>query len=122
MNVRILRLKNGDDIICDMEKDGDTYYINSPMLIWMENNGKVPKLCMDHWLPIQVVEDNAVTLTENDILTTMLPNSSLLEYYINTIDEMNSVLRAKEEADKMSDDDIIDTLLALQEGFGSTLH
>ena len=44
MNVKILRLKNGDDIICDLEKDGDTYYINAPMTIWMDGPTNVPKL------------------------------------------------------------------------------
>ena len=122
MNVKILRLKNGDDIICDMEYDDGVYYCNMPMSIWMEHNSKMPKLCMDHWLPVQVIEDNAVTLLEDDILCTMLPNNQLTEYYMNQIDEFNSVLRAKEEADKMSDDEIIDTIMALQEGSGATFH
>ena len=51
-SVFFFRLKNGDDIICDMEQDDGTYFVNSPMIIWMENNGNKPKLCMDHWLPI----------------------------------------------------------------------
>lgn len=122
MNVRILRLQNGDDIICDMERDGDKYYINHPMNIWMENNGKMPKLCMDYWLPIQVIQDTSVTLKENDVLTTMIPNSELLEYYLNTIDEMNSVLRAKEIANQMTDEEVIEAIFAIQEQSGSTIH
>lgn len=122
MNVRILRLKTGDDIICDMERDGDSYYINHPMNIWMENNGKMPKLCMDYWLPIQVIEDTSVTLKEEDVLTTMIPNSELLEYYLNTIDEMNSVLRAKEIANEMTDEEVIEAIFAIQEQSGSTIH
>ena len=38
------------------------------------------------------------------------------------IEEFNSVLRAKEEADNMSDQEIIDTIIAMQEGSGSTFH
>lgn len=122
MNIHILRLQNGDDIICDMEREGDTYYINNPMSIWMEHTGKMPKLCMDYWLPLQVIQDNSATLRIEDVLTTLIPNEQLTEYYLNTIDEMNSVLRAKEEADNMSDEEIIDTIMALQEGSGATFH
>lgn len=122
MNIKILRLKNGDDIICDMERDGDLYFINNPMEIWMEGNGKVPKLCMDHWFPLQVIVDNASTLSKDDVLLTLIPNEQLTEYYTNQIDELNSVLHTKDMADKMSDEELIDTIMAIQEGSGSTFH
>lgn len=122
MNVKILRLKNGDDIICDLEKDGDTYYINAPMTIWMDGPTNVPKLCMDHWLPLPVIKDNFVTLKSEDIMTEFYPNEQLEEYYTHTIDQLNSVLRTKEMADQMNNDDLLETILAMEEGSGSTFH
>ena len=122
MTIKILRLKSGDDIICEVDSNPDVYYVNSPMVVWMENNGKVPKLCMDHWLPVQVIDDNSVVLRTEDVLTEFYPNEQLTEYYINTIKEFNSVLDAKEKADNMSDEEIIETIMALQEGTGSTFH
>lgn len=122
MSIRILRLKTGDDIIAEIDGNSDVYYVNSPMLIWMDQNQKTPKLCMDHWLPVQVVEENSVVLRTEDVLTEFYPNEQLEEYYINTVKEFNSVLDAKEMADRMSDEELIDTILAMQEGSGSTFH
>ena len=122
MSIRILRLKTGDDIIAEIDCNSDVYYVNSPMVIWMDQNQKTPKLCMDHWLPVQVIDDNSVVLRTEDVLTEFYPNEQLAEYYINTIKEFNSVLDAKEKEDNMSDEEIIETIMALQEGTGSTFH
>lgn len=122
MNIKILRLKNGDDIICDLEKDGNTYFVNDPMLIWMVSEGRKSKLSMDHWLPVEVIKDNFVTLKSEDILAEFYPNESLEEYYTHIIDEFNSVLHAKQMANEMSDEELIETIVALQEGNGSTIH
>ena len=90
--------------------------------MWMESNGRKPKLCMDHWLPIQVVEDNCTTLSVSDVLCTRLPKAQLSEYYSNQILEVNSVLNAKDDAQRMSDEELIETILAIEDSNGATFH
>jgi hypothetical protein len=121
MSVKILRLKNGDDIIGDIYEE-DMVTIFSPMVMWMDGQSKQQRLLMDHYLPVQVIKENMITIKSENILGVLEPSDELVEYYHNSIDELNSVLHAKEVVSQMSDDEIIQSIVAMRELEEETIH
>ena len=121
-DIRIVRLKNGEDIIgsfCNM--DGKIQLIE-PMTVSVVQKGNESGLIMSHWLPVQLIKKNEIILNNDDILTTFEPNEEFSEYYSNTVEKISMLLRAKKVADNMTDDEIQQVMEALEEGNGETIH
>ena len=91
MDIRIIRLQSGDDLIADYEeKEGDgMIYLRNPMTLFFKRlpTGKAMML-MAPWLPIELVENNGTWLYAQDILTVMQPKASLINYYNKSLDDM----------------------------------
>jgi len=91
MDIRIVRLQSGDDLIADYEeKDGDgMVYLRNPMTLFFKRlpTGKAMML-MAPWLPVELVENNGTWVYAQDILTVMQPKPSLINYYNKSVDEM----------------------------------
>ena len=92
MDIRIIRLQSGDDLIADYEeKEGDgMIYLRNPMTLFFKRlpTGKAMML-MAPWLPIELVENNGTWLYAQDILTVMQPKASLINYYNKSVDDMS---------------------------------
>lgn len=101
--VKILRLKNGEDIIglCDIS-DNFVKIIN-PFLIAIEINVKSLKqiLVLQHWLPVNLVAENSASVLTEDIMLILNPKKSIEEYYLNMTSD-NSDL-SKEDIQKLLD-------------------
>lgn len=91
MDVRIIRLQSGDDLIADYEeKEGDgMVYLKNPMTLFFKRlpTGKA-MLLMAPWMPIELIESNGTWVYAQDILTVMQPKTSLINYYNKSVDEM----------------------------------
>jgi hypothetical protein len=93
-NVRIIRLKDGEDIIT-------SYHLNSngiiemydPMTLFYKrlSAGK-SMLLMSPWLPIELVQSNSACISMNEVLTIIEPRTALIEYYNNAVVEANEVV------------------------------
>lgn len=93
-NVRILRLKDGEDIIA-------SYHLNSngiiemfePMTLFYKrlSAGK-SMLLMSPWLPIELVQTNSACISMSEVLTIIEPRTALIEYYNNAVVEANEVV------------------------------
>ena len=126
MDVRIIRLQSGDDLIADYEeKEGDDMvYLRNPMTLFFKRlpTGKAMML-MAPWLPIELVENNGTWVYAQDILTVMQPKTSLINYYNKSVDEMtlemftngNDVDEALQEIDESSERFTLDDVLGEQE-------
>ena len=121
--IKIVRLKSGEDIIGNLSdnNDGD-YEISEPMSISIEPRGRENGLVMSHWLPIQLIKKNEIKISTCDVLTVFDPNDEFAEYYTNTVEKIKDLLKAKDIADLMSDEEIEDIMDALEDGEGQTLH
>lgn len=90
-NIKIVRLQSGEDIIADYkENDGEgTVLLNNPMTLMFKRlpTGKAFML-MAPWLPVELIESNATFVYATDILAVMQPKVSLIEYYHNSINEL----------------------------------
>ena len=121
--IKIVRLKNGEDIIGNLSDntDGD-YEISEPMSVSLVQKGHESGLVMSHWLPVQLIKKNEIKISPCDVLTMFEPNDEFAEYYMNTVEKINDLLKAKNLADSMTDEEIEDIMDALEDGDGQTLH
>jgi hypothetical protein len=93
-NVRIFRLKDGEDIIT-------SYHLNSSGLIEMHDpmtlfykrmSAGKSMLLMSPWLPIELIQKNTACISMNEVLTIVEPRTALIEYYNNAVVEANEVV------------------------------
>jgi CBS domain-containing protein len=121
--IKIVRLKNGEDIIGKFAEnlDGDMN-IYCPMAVNVVPNGREQGLVMSHWLPVQLIKKNEITLHPRDVLTVFEPNAEFEEYYVNTVKKIEDLLKAKEITDALTDEEVEDIMDAIDDGQGQTLH
>jgi hypothetical protein len=50
------------------------------------------------------------------------PNTEFEEYYLNTVEKIKSLMKAKELSDEMTDEEIEDIMDALEDSEGQVLH
>jgi hypothetical protein len=121
--IKIVRLKNGEDIIGMLNDglDGD-YEISEPMSVSLVQKGPQSGLVMSHWLPVQLIKKNEIKISPRDVLTVFEPNDEFAEYYTNTVEKIKQLLKAKDVADSLTDEEIEDIMDAIDDGEGQTLH
>lgn len=123
--IKILRLKNGEDIIGYVKSENNiTYDISEPMTVDVEVRGSnAGHLIMNNWLPVQLIKLNEVTIKSEDILLIMEPQDHFVEYYMDTVDKLKMILDAKREAANMTDEQLTEILNALEDmDEGSSIH
>lgn len=94
MNVKILRLKDGEDIISDFNiEDNNTVLLNNPMTLFFKRvSGGKSIVMMAPWLPVELVAHNTAKIHGNEVLTIVEPKTSLIEYYVNAVTESETML------------------------------
>jgi len=120
--IKIVRLKNGEDIIGNLNMVNDEYEITEPMSVNVVMKGQESGLVMSHWLPVQLIKKNEIKINTRDVLTVIEPNDEFAEYYTNTVEKIKMLLKAKNAADEMTDEEIEDIMDAMESGDGQTLH
>jgi len=96
-NVKIVRLKSGEDILCNLLINEDKVLVNlmEPMVIEYETFGDTQHLMIANWLPVSLVKENKSVIPVTEVLCVMNPTDELIEYYNETIRKMNSALVVK---------------------------
>lgn len=117
MDIKVIRLTSGEDIIGKMEFYDDEGFINifDPMVFMLKDTGKSMNLLMQHWLPVSLLSENMATISSVNVLTVCDPNENFSEYYSNTVDKMNSVLQSRDELDEVSEEQANQILEAMEE-------
>jgi hypothetical protein len=120
-NIKIVRLTTGEDIICNIENNSgnSSFKMIEPMSVGIHESRNQMGLVMRHWLPVQLIKKNEVTIVAKDILTVFEPNEDLKEYYLNTVEKIANLLKAKNVADELTEDEanhIMEAISELQEG------
>lgn len=110
--LKILRLRDGEDIIAYVEDYGKgEVVLRSPMMVMVKHdprNGKQTVL-MDHWLPVSIIQENEAVINEHEILCSFDPTSDISEYYINAImaiDEYNLKSTQSSNDDELTEQEI----------------
>jgi hypothetical protein len=120
--IQILRLKNGEDIIGEVFTDTGDYEIQEPMSVSIEYYGNQSGLVMNHWLPVQLINRNQTVIKKEDVLTTLLPNDEFAEYYMNTVERLDRLMKVKEEVSRMSDEEISEIMEDMLDTKDKILH
>ena len=124
-NIKIVRLQNGEDIIGSVaDLDYGQYNISEPMSVDIDYRQKSAGLVMNHWLPVQLIKKNEITINTKDVLCLLEPNDEFVEYYMNTVEKIKELLAAKNLVDGLDDDEVNDIMDAFEEmdNDGVTLH
>lgn len=125
MEIKILRLKNGEDIVGNISfNDNGMYDVMEPMTVDVDYRGKEAGLIMQHWLPVQLLKKNQTAISQTDILCIIEPADEFCEYYSNTVEKIREILKAKNLVDELSDEELNNVMDAFEElrDDGFTLH
>lgn len=102
MNIKLIRLQNGDDVIADYNHSGNLVQLINPMrLVFRRLPTGQTMMLVAPWLPNELIEEDSASIASSDILTTFSPKRKLVEYY-NKMVEVN--VQRKEEFGKILDD------------------
>lgn len=125
-SIKIVRLQNGEDIVGYVtNKQNGSYDIVEPMTVDIEFKNNEAGLVMRHWLPVQLVKTNETVLSDKDIICMFEPADEFCEYYMNTVEKIKDIIKAKNLVDEYSDeelDDIMEAFEELEQQDGYTLH
>jgi hypothetical protein len=98
-NIKIIRLQSGEDVIADytqVEGDSSVLLTNPMCLIFKRMPTGRAVMLMSPWLPLELVEKNEAWLFEADILSIFQPKSQIIDYYTNTVKEVEEDMIASE--------------------------
>ena len=119
-DIKIVRLKDGLDVICILEKtSGGNYILISPMMVDVQDTGKKLNLVMQHWLPTAIIKENRVSINPENILCFMEPEDNFREYFRVTVEKYNQmkngVMNPDENSEEISDEELDEIMTALEE-------
>jgi len=122
---QIIKLQNGTDLIANVAlNSAEEYVLEEPMEFNIDFRGRDSGLVMRHWLPVQLLKKNSISIKSKDVLSVMEPEDEFCEYYLNTVYKIKELLKAKSLVDNMDDDEIQDILDDFEDlrSDGDTIH
>ena len=128
--VKIIRLKTGEDIIAYIEQvDKMNFIVREPMVVLTKQDFKNGKhiIMMDHWLPVPLIRHNEAFITESEIVTMLEPTSDFSEYYENAVSTMKQVLQfntssSDEEEKSLSREEMLMMLESVGPDISELIH
>ena len=127
LNIKVVRLQSGEDIIADIITDENTTVLNSPMVIVIRRGPTGSVMMMVPWLPVEVISDNMAILNNSEIVTETSPKDSLIEYYLNAIGQIekesqkNGDMLAKANKNIQKEDEWMDEVEEYYDDDSSTI-
>jgi hypothetical protein len=114
-NIKIVRFKNGDDVICTLSSiEENLYLMEDPMTVSVHTDIKNNKqiLILAHWLPVNITKTNDAVIEKTDVMTIYSPSEDFEEYYMNNVKETKEDKKAKEDITELFDDydDIVEAM------------
>lgn len=115
--IDIARLKTGEDIIGNFLADLPLheYTIIEPMIVEIEHGVNSSGLVMAHWLPVQLLQENKITIDASEILGFIRPSDEFVEYYESTVLRLRELLLAKKKIKEIKEEDYDDVMEAFEE-------
>lgn len=102
MNIKLIRMQNGDDIISDITQTGNMVKLTNPMrLIFRRLPTGQTMMLIAPWLPNELIEEDHAVVSNSDVLTYFNPKQKLVDYY-NKMVEIN--IQRQEDFGKLLDE------------------
>lgn len=125
MTVEIVRFKDGLDVITQLDYKQDDHgrmngyaELTNPMMFEIRNQN----LVMENWLPLAIMKNKTVVISNAEILCTMEPNEDFAEYYVNAVKQMNRTLNEVKNKDAEDIQDMLEALAELETSNGIKIH
>jgi len=107
-NIKIIRMQSGEDIVASYTHDIETNQatLTGPMrLVFRRLETGKTMMVMMPWLPVEVMIENVATVSQKDILTVIQPKAEFIEYYDNTISEIELYTESANMEDLLEEED-----------------
>jgi hypothetical protein len=72
-------------------------------------------LTLANWAPSSIIKRNECSIGDNDILTVFEPTDIFVDHYLGTLKTISNLAKAKEETDKLNDEEIMSMIEAMEE-------
>ena len=129
---KILKLTNGENLICQINDDVDNgeYKIKFPMKIevhsLMTKEGPAESLNLSRWIG-PYTEQSHFSINSNHILLVVNASEGLCRYYEHVVKEIKQLnfsekISSREDLDDINDEEIYDELLEELETPNKTIH
>ena len=126
---KVVKLKNGEEIICQINDDIDNgeYKINSPLKMEVHSvltkEGPVAALNLSRWIG-PYTEQSRFLIKSDHVLLVANASPGLCKYYEHVIKEIKQLDTSKKRSslDNINDKDVYDELLEELETDNNTIH
>jgi hypothetical protein len=119
-NIKIVRLKTGEDIIGYVSETEAKLTISYPMAIDLIEHSGVHSFTISSWLPHQLYKINEADLWMNDILFVSEVANEFISYYKDMVDKLTKYIAAEEIMEHMKEEQMM--IEALNEREISVVH
>lgn len=112
-SVTFFRLDNGEDIIADSlhvlkdDMEEEHYILDNPMKVIYLASGEDRRSSMSislmQWIFPKISSTNQFKIKANKVLTTSEPTENLINFYFETLENLEKYRLEKEKEDKMDD-------------------
>ena len=96
MVIKILRFKNGLDIVCKCEFYDDVVVIEDAMMFEVRG----VNLAMQHWAPAAIIKENKTHVMADTVLCFFESTEDFVDYYSELISKMNNKLNELKNRDE----------------------
>jgi hypothetical protein len=122
--IKIVRLKDGFDIITTIEMIKGEYLVKHPMVVDLHyrKGAAKPELVMTNWLPVQILCENEASITTDMVVCIMEPNATLKEYYENLVNRSAEYLTSEYMEDEGDIEKLAEAMLELETSKGISIH
>ena len=102
--IKIVRLRTGEDIVASLTTDADNVVLDNPMHLIFKRTENGTAMLLIPWLPIELIKTNTAKILSKEILTIIEPLDNFVVYYnrISLYHEM-SMLQESEEIVQMKE-------------------
>nr|QMP82920.1 MAG: hypothetical protein [Caudoviricetes sp.] len=92
-HIKIFRIRSGEDLISFYEEKNDQITLIHPIVFFINYNYKklTQELIVNFWLPMNVIEENRISLNKSEILFELTPKEDFKEYYLNFLNGFEKV-------------------------------
>lgn len=113
--ILFLRLKNGEDLITEVQELDNTYVLLNPCKVLYLKGSKSGYLSISlmQWVFARICSDQMFEIDKNEVLFKTLPEDTLVEHYWNSVEHFTQM----ESKDKVEYESMTDSI---DEDFPST--
>jgi hypothetical protein len=92
IRTKLVRMKNGDDIIATIKQDELNTILTNPMRLVFKRlpTGQVIMM-LSPWLPVELLDEEHASIENDNVLTMIEPKMQLVEYYNRTVIAFNKL-------------------------------